>query len=129
MTSHHRAEGGLGDLADRGLDVLDRDHRTDWILHPVIGHRGHVDADVVLGDDPLRLDRHRDDPQRNATNALHERDDEDQTRSPCLVVHLPELEDDCTLVLLDDVRGDHGLAFLDAARIDARARLPLCAAR
>jgi hypothetical protein len=53
MASHHRAEGGLGDLADRGLDVLDRDHRTDRILHAVIRHGGHVDADVVLGDDPL----------------------------------------------------------------------------
>jgi hypothetical protein len=53
VTSHHRPKRGLGDLADRGLDVLDRDHRTDRILHAVIGHRGHVDADVVLGDDPL----------------------------------------------------------------------------
>jgi hypothetical protein len=53
VTTHHRAEGGLGDLADRGLDVLDCDHRTDRILHAVIGHRGHVDADVIPGDDPL----------------------------------------------------------------------------
>src|SRR4029079_19080465 len=53
VTSHHRSEGGLGDLADRGLDVLDRDHRADGILHAGIGDRGPVYADVVLGDDPL----------------------------------------------------------------------------
>jgi hypothetical protein len=32
VTPHHRTKGGLGDLADRGIDVLNRDHRTDWIL-------------------------------------------------------------------------------------------------
>ena len=61
-----------------GLDVLDRDHRPGRILDPVVGHRGHVDADVVLGDDPLGLDRHRDDPQRHPMNAIDEWHDEDR---------------------------------------------------
>jgi hypothetical protein len=114
VTSHHRAKGGLSDLADRRFDVLDRDHRTDRILHPVIGDSGHIDADVVLGDDPLRLNRHCHDPQRHTTNPLHERHDKDQPQPARLVPDLPEVKHDCTLVLLDDVRHDHGSFFLDA---------------
>jgi hypothetical protein len=35
-TSHDRPKCGLGDLADRGLDVLDSDHEAEWIPHAVI---------------------------------------------------------------------------------------------
>ena len=48
------------------------------IRDAVVGDGGHVDADVVAGDDPLRLDRHRDDPQRDAMDAIDERDEHDQ---------------------------------------------------
>src|SRR4051795_5268587 len=72
------------------------------------------------------MDRHRDDPQRNTTNALRERDDEDHTRAPWLVVHLPEIENDGTLVLLDDVRGDHGIALSRCSRRSTLERGCLC---
>ena len=62
-----RAQRGLGDLADRRADVLDRQHGFDRVDHPAVGHRGYVDADVVAGDDALRLDRHGDDPHRDLT--------------------------------------------------------------
>jgi hypothetical protein len=92
----------LRDLVDRRLDVLDRDHRTDRILHPVIGHGRHINADVVLGDDPLRLDRHRDDPQRHAMNPIDERHDEDQPGTTRAILDLAQFKQHHTLVLLDD---------------------------
>src|ERR1700684_3452595 len=63
-------------------------------------------------------------------DAVHEREDEDQPRSACLSLDLPELEQHHALVLLDDPRrhrnadqrhddeyndhidSDHGLSFL-----------------
>ena len=75
-----RAQRGLGDLVDRGGDVLDRDDRAHRVLDAVVRHRRDVDADVVPRDDPLRLDRHRHDPQRHAPDVIDERDDEDQAR-------------------------------------------------
>jgi hypothetical protein len=44
----------------------------------VVGDRGHIDADVVSGDDALRLDRRGDDPQRNPAELVEERDDHAQ---------------------------------------------------
>jgi hypothetical protein len=41
---------------------------ADRVLRPEVGDGGDVDADVVAGDDALRLDRHRDDPQRHAVS-------------------------------------------------------------
>jgi hypothetical protein len=60
----------------------------------------------------LGLDRHRDDPQRHAMNALNERDDENQPRSARRALYLPELEHYRALVLLDDIEKEHGVAFL-----------------
>ena len=82
------------------------------ILDPVVSHCGHVNAHVVLGNDSLGLDRHRDDPQRDAINALNKRHDENQTRSARRTHDLPELEYHRALVLLDDIEKDHGRAFL-----------------
>jgi hypothetical protein len=79
--AHHGTERRLGDLAGRGGDILDRDHRPDGILDPVVGDRGDVDADVVLGDDPLGLDRQRDDTPGDAIDPLDQREGEDQPRS------------------------------------------------
>ena len=62
-------------------DVLDRHHRADRVLDAVVGDGRDVDADVVAGDDPLRLDRHRDDPQRHAVDAIDERDDDRSARA------------------------------------------------
>src|SRR5690349_13638589 len=49
---------------------------------PEVGDRGHVDADVVPGDDALGLDRHRDDPQRHPVQHVDERDDEPEAGIP-----------------------------------------------
>ena len=51
------------------------------VVDAEVGDRRDVDGDVVAGDDPLRLDRHRHDPQRDAVDAVDERDDEDQARA------------------------------------------------
>src|SRR4051794_29773294 len=58
-------------------DVLDRHDRPDRVLDPVVRDGGHADAHVVARDDPLRFDRHRDDPQRHAVHSVNQRDDED----------------------------------------------------
>jgi hypothetical protein len=49
---------------------------------PEVGDRGHVDADVVPGDDALGLDRRRDDPQRHPVQHVDERDDEPEAGIP-----------------------------------------------
>jgi hypothetical protein len=49
-----------------------------------------------------------DDPQRHTPNALHERDNKNQPWSTRWTPDLPELEHHSALVLLDDVRSDHG---------------------
>ncbi len=69
-----RAQRRLGDVGDRGLDVLDREDGLHRIHDAVVGDRRDVHGDVVAGDDLLRLDRHRDDPQRHAVHAVDERD-------------------------------------------------------
>ena len=95
------AQRGLGDLVDRGVDVLDRDDRLHRVDDPEVGDRRHVDADVVAGDDALRLDRHRDDPQRHPVQHVDERDDEPQP-GLAYAEHPAEPEQHALLVLLDD---------------------------
>jgi hypothetical protein len=65
VLADHLAQGGLSNLVDGGGDILDRDHRLDRIGDAVVGHGGDVNADVVVGDDALGLDRHGHDPQRH----------------------------------------------------------------
>ena len=96
------AQRRLGDLVDRGVDVLDRHDRADRVVDAEVGHRGDVDADVVACDDPLRLDRHRHDPHRDAVHAVDERDDEDQARAAGFVFDASETELHAPLVLLED---------------------------
>ena len=91
----------LRDLVDRRGDVLDRDDRLRRVDHPVVGHGGHVDADVVAGDDPLRLDRHGHDAHRDTAQHVDQRDDQCEPR----FLHIDdssETEQDTFLVLLDD---------------------------
>ena len=79
----------------------------DRIDDPEVGDRGDVDADVVAGDDPLRLDRHGHDPQGDAVDAVDERHEHDQPRAERAVADTAEPEHDGALVLLDDVhRGE-----------------------
>src|SRR3954470_23788370 len=69
--------------------------------------RGHADADVVAGDDPLRFDRHRDDPQRHAAHAVDQRNDEDHAGSARAFLDATQPELHAALVLLDYVEADH----------------------
>src|SRR5690242_6374841 len=70
---------------------------------PEVGDRGHVDADVVPGDDALGLDRHRDDPQRHPVQHVDERDDEPEAGIP-RTPHPARPEQHPLLVLLHDSR-------------------------
>ena len=72
------------------------------VIHAVVGDGGDVDADVVLGDDSLGLDRQRDDPQRHAVNAIDERHDEDQSRATRAALHAPQPELHPPLVLFSE---------------------------
>ena len=96
------AQRGLGDLVDRGVDVLDRDDRLHRVDDPEVGDRGDVDADVVAGDDALGLDRHRDDPQRHPVQHVDERDDQPEP-GLARAEHPAEPEQHPLLVLLDDL--------------------------
>ena len=74
--AHDVAHGGLADLVDRLVDVLDRDHRLLRIRNAIIGDRGDIDRDVVLGDDLLRRDLHRDGAQGHAHHLLEGYEDQ-----------------------------------------------------
>jgi hypothetical protein len=51
VLAHDLAQRGLRDLVDGRAHVLDRDHRLHRVDHPEVGDRGHIDADVIPGDD------------------------------------------------------------------------------
>ena len=70
------AHGGLADLIDRIVDVLDHDHRILGIGDMIIGNRRDIDRDVVLGDDLLRGNLHRDGAQRDTHHLLERKEDE-----------------------------------------------------
>ena len=88
----------LGEQVDRGVDVLDGNHRLHRVHDPEIGHRGNVNAHVVTGDDALRLDRHRHNPQRHPHQPIDHWDDHGQ---PWVLNthHLAEAEQHTLLVL------------------------------
>src|SRR5664279_5253964 len=107
VLTNHFAQRGLGDLVDRGVDVLNRYHRLHRVDNLEVGHRRHIDADVVTSDDALGLDRHGDDPQRDPVQHVDERDDDPQARS-AHADDATESEQDPDLVLLDDLEGAGG---------------------
>src|ERR1035437_2758242 len=98
------AQGGLGDLVDGGVDVLDSDDGFDGVDDAEVGDGGDVDADVVAGDDALRLDGHGDDPQRHPVQHVGERDDEPEA-GVAGAADPAQPEQHALLVLLDDPRG------------------------
>jgi len=106
----HLAQRGLRDLVDGSAHVLDGHHRLDRVDDLEVGDRRDVDADVVARDDPLRLDRHRDDAQGYA--AEHVDDGNDRPQPRCADADdLAEPEVDAHLVLLHDAnreqQGEH----------------------
>ena len=96
----HLAQRGLGDLVDRAADVLDGHDGLLGVEDLVVGDGGHVDADVVAGDDALGLDGHGHDPQRDAVQHVDERDDQPDPRLT-QPADATDTEQDALLVLLD----------------------------
>jgi hypothetical protein len=83
--------------------VLNRHDRADRVLDAVVGDGGDADADVVPGDDALRFDRQRDDPQRDPTDPIDQRDDEDRAGPAGAVPDATQPKLHGPLVLLDYV--------------------------
>src|SRR5258708_6822406 len=81
-TPDHVAHGGLADLVDRVVDILDRDDGSLGIGDVIVGDRRDVDRDVVLGDDLLRGNLHRDGAQGYAHHLLDRNENQGQPRSP-----------------------------------------------
>ena len=101
MLADDLAQRGLRDLIDRGVDVLDRDERLHRVNHSKVCDGGDIDADVVARDDALRLDRHRDNAQRNSSNHVDDGHDTNETG----LSHrddTTEPKHDALLVLFDD---------------------------
>src|SRR5262249_49039259 len=98
------AHGGLADLIDCVIDILDHDHRFFRIGNVIIGDRGDVDRDVVLGDDFLRGDLHRDGAHRNAQHLLQRHEDQREAR-PAHALEFTEEEDHAALVLAQHAYG------------------------
>lgn len=95
-------ECGLGDLVDGRGHVLDRHDRADRALNAVVGDGGDVDADVVAGDDPQGLDRHRDESVADPVNAIGQREDEDHAGPAAVVIDATQPEHQGPLVLLEN---------------------------
>src|SRR4051812_15480465 len=79
-SSDHIAHGSLTDLIDRIVDVLNHDHSSFRIGNMIVSDRRDVDRDVILGDDFLRGDLHRDGAQRHAHHLLDGNEDEREPR-------------------------------------------------
>ncbi len=103
VLSDHLAQGGLRDLVDRGADALDGDDGLHRVHDPEVGDGRDVDADIVAGDDALRLDRHGDDPQRHPVQDVDEGDDQAEPR-PALPQDPSQPEQHPLLVLFDDLQ-------------------------
>jgi hypothetical protein len=99
------AQGGPGDLVDGRTDVFDGHHRPDRVDDAEVDDGGHVDADVVAGDDALGLDGHGDDAQAHPVQDVHERDDDGQA-GLADADDAAEPEEHSLLVLFDDPDGE-----------------------
>jgi hypothetical protein len=101
--SDHIAHGGLADLIDRVVDVLDGNHGPFRIGNVIVGHRRDIDRDIVPRDDLLRRDLHGDGAQRHAYHLLDRNEDQRQagtadTGKPAKKKHHP------ALILLEDAK-------------------------
>jgi hypothetical protein len=52
-TTNHITDRGLGDLADRDLNVLDLHDRLHRVHPAEVGHRRNTNGDIVAGNDLL----------------------------------------------------------------------------
>src|SRR6476659_186905 len=87
----------LADLVESLVDIFNHDHRLFRIGNMVVGDRSDIDRDVVLGDDFLRGDLHRDSAQGDAHHLLNGNEDERDPRST-YTLEYSEKEYDTALV-------------------------------
>src|SRR5258708_7486621 len=137
------AHGGLADLIDRIVDVLDHDHRLFRIRDVIVSNRRDVDRDVILRDDFLRGDLHRDGAQGYALHLLDGNKDEREARS-AHALEFSKKKYDAALVLpkhakradeIYDCRDAenaenadfiHGVSFWFSERYESRAKPRQC---
>ena len=104
VLTDHVAQRRLRDLVDGRRDVLDDHDGLQRVDDVEVGDARDIDADVVLGDDPLRLDRHRDGAQRYAPEHVDEGNEEGQSGFADRV-RAAEPEQNAPFVLLHDPDG------------------------
>src|SRR3984893_17508424 len=92
------AYSGLADLIDRIVDVLNHDHGSFRIGNMIVSDCRDVDRDVILGDDFLRGDLHRDGAPRYAHHLLDGNEEEREPR-PAHALEFSEKKYDAALVL------------------------------
>jgi len=107
VVERHLAEetpqGRLGQLGG-GVDIiLDIDHALKRVYDPEVKDGVDLHRDVVLGDDVLGRDVHRDEPQADFHDAVDRGEDEDEARPLGLGQEAAETEDDPPLVLSQDL--------------------------
>src|SRR5258708_30339371 len=74
------AHSSLADLINRIVDILNHDHRFFRIGNMIVSDRCDVDRDVILRDDFLRGDLHRDSAQGYAHHLLDGNEDDRKPR-------------------------------------------------
>ena len=99
----HVAHRRLADLIDGVVNVLDDDHRLLRIGDVIVGNRGNIDRDVVLGDDLLRRDLHGDGAQGYPHHLLKRNKDQSQS-GPAHALELAQEENDPALVLAQNAQ-------------------------
>ena len=95
----------LGQLG-RGVDIiLDLDHALERVDDPEVQDGVDLDRDVVLGDDVLRRDVHRDEPQADPDHAVDWGEHQDDPRALGLGKHSAQPENHAPLVFPKDLDG------------------------
>src|ERR1700730_7613861 len=97
-SSDNITHSSLADLIDRIVDVLNHDHCFFRAGNMIVSDCRDVDRDVILGDDFLRGDLHRDGAQRYAHHLLDGNEDEREPR-PAHALEFAEKKYDAALVL------------------------------
>src|SRR5467141_360768 len=136
------AQRGLRELGGGVEEVLDLDDGLLRVDHAEVDHRGHLQADVVVGDHVLRRHVPRDGAEVDLHHPVHPRHDPIEP-CPLRLGEATEPEDDPGLVLLDHPQAgddpdqhrndedpvDHEVAFVSAAPSGTTSRVSPWTAR
>ena len=99
------AQGRLGELGGGVEVILDVDDALERVDDPEVEDGVDLHRDVVLGDDVLGRDVHRDEPQADLHDAVDRGEDQDDPGALGLGQDPAEPEDDPALVLPQDLDG------------------------